>query len=456
VTLREEILVPFAGSGAGTGELSWGQRAMWQSMVADGHSITVGGVTELAPGSTVAQAVDALQYSVSRHQALRTKLRFGADGTVRQEVFEAGQVRFQVVDAADQAPAAVAHQLLLEFQNDDFDYEHEWPIRSAVVRAGDTLTHAVAVYLHTALDAHGLNALLIDLLSRDPATGASRSLETGATPLEQAHWQQTPAARRQCVASLRHMERVLRAAPAQRFAGPIEGVAADYPELRFRSPAIRLAVQLIAHRLSMDTSQVLLALFAIGVSRMAGLSLFAGMIAVNNRFRRGFDTSVSPLAQVSPFLIDLAGLSYEEAIGRARQAAMSAYKYAYYDPAQRLELVAAVNADRGELVDMSCFFNDRRELRDVDEAELPTEQQLRAAVGRAEHVWDHEAEQIHERLYFSVNDDPDAAFFTLSGDVRYLPMASLEAFVYDLEAIAVQAVLEPHAGTGVHTEQRAS
>ena len=51
--MAAQILVPFQGDGAGVDDLTWGQTGFWQGMVDTGQSATMGGVTELAPGTTV-------------------------------------------------------------------------------------------------------------------------------------------------------------------------------------------------------------------------------------------------------------------------------------------------------------------------------------------------------------------------------------------------------------------
>ena len=88
--MAERILVPFEGVGAGVAELSWGQREIWSVMRLKGHSLTIGGVRSLPSGSTVCDVVDDLGFIMARHQSLRTRLRFGADGAPLQVVSDRG------------------------------------------------------------------------------------------------------------------------------------------------------------------------------------------------------------------------------------------------------------------------------------------------------------------------------------------------------------------------------
>jgi hypothetical protein len=103
-------------------------------------------------------------------------------------------VPLEVVDVGSgEDPAEVAEALRMRYEERNFDYEHEWPVRLAVIREGGAPTHAVAVYLHLAVDAMGMTALLADLAGRDPRTGAAPGPLTALQPLAQARLQRQPA-----------------------------------------------------------------------------------------------------------------------------------------------------------------------------------------------------------------------------------------------------------------------
>jgi Condensation domain len=447
--MRDQILVPFEGPGAGVEDLSWAQLSMWRSIQLEGRSITLGDVAPLVAGRTVQDMVLRLRFMLSRHESLRTRLRFEEDGTIRQEVSASGVIPLEVVEAGEQDPEQVAITVRDGYQERDFDYVNEWPVRMAVITKSGVPSHVVVIYLHLCIDALGLRALLADLATMDPVSGEGPPREPAMSPLEQARWQRGPAARRQSDASLRHLERVLRSAPIDRFPGPVAEHEPSYPELRFRSPAIQHAVRMISKRLGVDSSPILLALFAIALTRQTGSNPFVALLAVSNRFRPGLGASVSTLAQVSPCMIDLAGLTFDEAIGQARSAAVAAYKYAYYDPAERAALRDRLAEERGAKVDLSCFFSDRRQRREPETLALPTAEQLRAALPLSEHRWVPVVEPLEEKLYLSVDEDPDAILFTLSADTRYLAEPDMLALATGIEDAAVQAALDPASLTGI-------
>jgi hypothetical protein len=83
-------------------------------------------------------------------------------------------------------------------------------------------------------------------------------------------------------------------------------------------------------------------------------------VVVDNRFRPGFADVASPLATSVPCVIDVAGVPFEEVVAQAVRTTLNAYKLAYYSPVERAELEARIVRERGETVDLSCFFNDRR------------------------------------------------------------------------------------------------
>jgi hypothetical protein len=448
-----QILVPFEGEGSGVQDLTWGQVGFWQGMVDTGQSGTMGGVTALPPGVTIGFVADSLRFVMSRHQSLRTRLRFDADGARPRQVCSAsGEAPLEIVDAGDEDPAVVAEAVRLRYEEQNFDYEHEWPVRMAVVRSGDVLTHAVAIYLHLALDATAFDLLIADLEARDPVTGAPAGPITATQPLEQARQQGTPSVRRKSEASLKYLENVLRAATPSRFGEPKYGDQPAFRLIRYVSPATAAAVPVIAAREGANTSSVLLACFAVGLARCTGNSPVLTMLLVSNRFRPGFAESVSPLVQLSPYLIDVADVTLAEAVRRAKASTLNAYKNAYYDPYLQDEVIDRVGAERGEEIDFSCFYNDRRvQDRGPVTTPLATADDIRAALPLAGYEWQYEADMSTRKLYLNVDDPPGAIAFKMSVDTRYFNEADTIAVVRGMETVAVQAAIDPLTPTGVRS-----
>lgn len=445
------IPVRFAGEGSGVGELTWSQQGIWQTIQTNRQSLTLGGVDPLPPGTTVEDAVTTLRFVLSRHQALRTRLEFDAAGHPRQRLASSGEIRLEIVEADDGDPAEVAEAVLERYQKAPFDYANDWPVRSAVIRRAGVPTHAVVVYAHLALDAHGLDALMADLSEMDPRTGGAAAPVTAIQPLELARQQSEPAARRQCEASLQHLERVLRTVSPHRFGEPADDREPAYRQIGFTSPATLLAARAVAARTGTGLTPVLLAGFAVALARITGINPVLTVLPVSNRFRPGFAGAVSPLAQVSPCVIDVADCHLADAVGRAARAALHAYKHAYYDPDRRAEVIARVNRDRGQQVDISCFFNNRRRGVEQLTGPVPTDREIRQALRASRQRWPNEPVLPKQKLYLDVNDAPGAVDFTMSADLRYLPPATMEAFVRGLEAAVVETAFTPAAATGVRS-----
>jgi hypothetical protein len=449
--MADRLLVSFQGEGSGIGELTWGQRAIWHAIQQQRCSMGVGGPVALPPGTTVEAVADGLRFAMGRHPSLRTRLTFDADGHTRQVVAAEGRVPLEIIDiAAGEDPAEVAAALRTRYHDREFDYANEWPVRMGIVRRHGVPTHVVALYCHLAIDGAGAEALVADLANRDPLTGAATAPASGTPPLELAGWQRSPPGQRQNERTLRHWEHQLRSIPARRFPESTDKRAPRFWEARFTSRATYLAVCAIAGRTGLDTSPVLLAAFAVALARLTGANPVVTQIAVGNRFRPTLADMVSTVAQNGLCVIDVADVTFDEVAVRAWHSAMSAYKNAYYDPTGLRELIARVEHDRGTEIDIDCVFNDRRtgERRDVT-GQVPTERELRAATASSTMRWRQQTERAGERFFFHVNDVPDTTEIWLPIDSHCLSPADTEAFLRQVETVAVEAALDPAASTGI-------
>jgi hypothetical protein len=452
--MANQILVQFRGEGSGVGRLTWGQRGVWRTIVKHGGvSEFVSGVVRLPLDLTLADVADTLEFIVSRHQSLRTRLTYDADGDAMQQVFESGEIALTVVDAGDRDPAEVAGEVRDEFQSRDFDYTEEWPVRMAAVCQGDVPVQMVAVYNHLAVDAYSLLALLADLTARDPETGAAAGPVTAIQPLELARQQQKPSAQRLTDGALRKWSGILRTVTPQRFDESGDERQPQYWDLAFESKAAELAMRAISARMGTDTSAVLLAAYAVALARTVGRNPVVLQLAVSNRFRPGFAGAVTPLAQSAPCMIDVADITFDEAIGRAKKAAMSTYLNAYYDPDQRAAMVESVNGELGEPIDIQCYFNDRRDQSSQRPGgPAPTVAEIMAALPAGKLTWGPHSDSPQPKFYLDVNDviGGDGMEFSLTADTRYVAPPDMERCLRMMETVVVEAVRDATVTTGVH------
>lgn len=454
-----ERIVRFEGRGSGADELSWGQRIIWGAMCHQGSSLSMGGAYPLAEGESVDDVGAGLRFLMSRHDSLRTRLELTGDGGPRQIVTQAGEVPLQVVDAGGEDPARVAAGLAASYQATNFDHAREWPLRMGVVTRGGVATHVAEAYSHLVGDAFGLAALRADLASLDRATGAAPAPVTAMQPLDQVRWQRSPAADKCTQRAMGHWERLLRGLPDDRFGAPPPPGPARCTHAVYTSPAGRLGLLAVSERTRVSTSPVLLAAFCVALARVTGDNPVLTQVVVNNRFRPGFAGSVSPVNQACMCVIDVGGVTFDEAVGRAWHSTMGAYKHAYYDPRQMDDMVDGIGEERGGAINTACFFNDRR----VQHREEPQAAPAQAAppgapgsdgggIGGSRLWWGPTREGgYYDRLFLYINDAPGTLSYELHADPRYLPPGGIEAVLRGMEQVLVEAANDPAARTSVAT-----
>ncbi len=443
------FVVPFGGEGSGSGALTWGQREIQGAMRRWGATLSLGDSSPLPPGSTVEQIAALLGFLMSRHPSLRTRLRPGPDGQPRQEVAASGEIGLEVVDFAgtDAEAAAFAKAMSDGYYREPFDLSAGWPVRMAVVRHRGVAAYLVAMYSHLALDAGGLAALIADAAT----VGTGHPAPAAVSPLAQARWQAGPAGHRHNQNTLRYWDRALRAIPARRFPPPAGPRPPRIRELLAQSPALDLALRVIAGRTGVDTPTVLLAASATALARVTGLLPSASLVMVSNRFRSGYADSVSVLSQPALCVVDVAGASFAEVVARTWRSSVNAYKNAYCDPVERAALQARIGAERGEEIDIFCFLNDRRTPgQKTPPGPPPAAADVRAALPGTSLRWlETPFDPGSEHFFVHVNPTPDTIDLRITLDAGWVDPADAEAYVRELEAVAVGAALDPAMPTGV-------
>lgn len=464
-----EIPVEFHGEGTGTGELTWAQEGIWVTVRRTGRTLNIGGTLPLPEGSTVEEMAGILRFAMGRHQALRTLLVFDErdpDATPRQRVHASGRTALAVVDVdgADD-PARVAEDLRLRYELTPFDYAAEWPVRMAVVRSGGAPTHLVVQYCHVAVDGAGIEALVRDLDNLDRDTGEATAPVRGIRPLELARVQHSAAGRRQSEKSLRFWQNVLRTVPAERFTGVPDPREPRFQEIYCYSPAMHVALRAIAARTRADTSHIVLAAYAVAMARVTGQSPSVAQLLVGNRFRPDFAEAVAELSQVGICAVDVAGCSFDEAVARAFKAATGAFLHGYFDGRRLDALMDGIRDERGRVVDISCYVNDRRTHPAPEPGEAPpTPEELREALDLTRIRWDRGLPTYDGSFYLHLDSKPDtnvpgrddpaeagrpAVYLTLWGDTHLISPDDVEAFVKHFEGVLADAAFDGSAPTGV-------
>ena len=449
--MHEQIMVPFVGDGVGVGELTWGQRHIWGAIQALGSPMNMSAIRVLAPGATVAEFVDELRFYVERFQAMRTLIRYEPDGRPVQVVIGGGEIALTIVDLGPDAdPARAAAELSTTQECTPFDEEVEFPIWMTLLRQAGRLTHLVTTLSHLATDRPGAFAMYADLCTRDPETGAVATA-VRLQPLQLAAAQGRPAARRSSDAALAYWESTLRSIPARRFPDPVDRGGPRFWQVRTRSPATYLAVRVVARRCGVDIAAVLLASYAVALTRVFGTSPAVIQVLVSNRFRPGLADIVSNISQTGLCVVDVRDVEFDEAVARTWRAAIAAYKNAYFDLSRWRELLDRVAHDRPGGQDLGYYFNDRPVHADL--GRVPTaDEVVRAGEAGGPPQWT-ELVHFNEKLMLTIDDAPDpdaphsdgaaALDLIVSGDTHYVSRDDLGALLAEVERVAVTAALAP-------------
>ncbi len=457
--MADKVVVPFAGEGSGTGELTWGQKTVWRGVLSrNGAPIWLIGIEEVPQGRTIEDIAGDFTFLISRHQALRTRLIVHSDDWVEQVVSDSGEMLLDVVDADDPRDAADAAEK--GYGDAPRDYAVDWPVRATVIRHRGEPRYVVTCICHTSVDGFGTLTLKKDLGSRDRVTGEAATPMTAMQPLELARWQVSPAGQRRSAAVERHWDKVLRAIPPRRFRDPGEVVEPFYWQVTFSSRALFLAAQAVAARAGYDTSPVLLAGFAAGMAKVSGINPTVPRVMVHNRFRPRLAESVGPLSQTCPCVIDVAGATFDEAVRRAYSASLAAFKNAYFEPVRIREILMAASEDRGIDIDVDLLYNDRRSIgsegeggagagvgRGVTEP-LASQDELAQALTQTTLTWES-SEDPMDVCHVHVMPADDTIDVLIFFDTHYISPADIETVLRHMESTIVTAAHDPSVTTGV-------
>jgi hypothetical protein len=380
---------------------------------------------------------------MSRHQSLRTRLRLDLDGQIRQVVHASGEIMLDVVDAGDADPSETAAAVAARYKTRIFDYEHEWPIRVAVITYRGTATYVAEVICHLALDAFGLAALHEDFDRHDERAGPVTAMQ----PLEQARRQSGPGGHRAHEASMRYFERLVARAPDRLFRESADPRKPRFWVVTCESPAGYRAARMLATRLGLSTSPVLLAAFAVALTPLTTLAPGQPVVmqlVVSNRFRPRFADSVSPVAQSVPCLIEEPGAPFEEVALRAWPSALLAYKHAYYDPAGKQEVSRRIAAERGAEADLGVIFNDRR-VRSRELADSITGDAadglapIRDELARTTLNWGEAFDIPEQKVFLSVLEMADSLCCELRADTHFVSPADMAGLLLRIESVLVES-----------------
>jgi hypothetical protein len=466
VTLSE-ISVGFHGDGAGVGELTWGQMGIWRATQRNDRPMNLAWQLPPPAGASLADVAGMLRLMVSRHPALRTRLRFvtgpSGDRRPQQVVAGSGEVPLHVVDIGEgDDPAAAAEELRSRYELTWFDYENEFPVRMGVIRQSGVPVRLVVGHSHVMVDGAGLSALYQDMERLDLAAGEATGASGGMSPLELARSQDTAAGQRQSERAIKYWAAQLGRLPAWRLEERGSRDGPQFPELMVCSPALELGMRAVAARTGADSATILLAAYSVAVARVFRRDPSVALLAVNNRFRPGLASMVSMVGQSGIYVVDVGDAAFDEVVARAQKAVTSASFYAYFDPVACDVLLEEAGARRGQPLDVYWWINDLRGMTGPADrgAGVPTEAELAQARPHTELYWNSESLVSHGTLYLFVDSGPErlgwagssapadglpAIYLKVWADAKHFALDQVEALVREMEAVVVAAAFDPQA-----------
>jgi hypothetical protein len=442
-TTVTDRVVPFAGPGAGSGPLTWGQQSIWEVMRVADSSRAMGAVVPLTDGKDADELASELAFFMGRYESMRTMLRIAPDGTATQVVAGSGEAVLKIVEVADaEDPSTVARAMSDRWQAEKFDYGTEWPIRMAAVRHRGEWTHVIVCLSHLAADGAGVGVMMRELAQRDRVTNQAAHPATSMSPLELAARQAEPGTRRLSEVSLRYWEQTLRQISPERFAAP---PAPDRPEPRYRqatyrSEALRMAARVVGDRLGGPFTPVILGAYAVMLRRISGVDPVVIQGIVANRFRPGLTEATHPLCQNGILVVEVGDGTLDEVVDRAQRASLRASKNAYFDPADHAAMLARVDEERGEHVDIACLFNARDQSGGpLDPDPLPTAEEIAAAREHSVLTWGPPMPVFPEKAMLNFEDSFGAAELLLEADTHYVSAEQMVEMLRGMEEVVIEA-----------------
>lgn len=432
-----EMFVEFEGGRDANAPLTWGQRAIWKSVLefADHSWLNFRRVLAVprradADVPSVARAIGAL---MARHESLRTRIR-PVGGELCQVAARSGRLPVTVVHGRTGEP--IAEALRDRLGAVPYDYTREWPLRVALVVVDGRVSHVVVVISHAAADFHACEILLRDL--RLLLLRGSVPSPPGPQSVEIAR-RESGEGRRRSERAVEHWREEYRRLPRSMFdpAGP--ALAPRYRRALLESAAIEVAARRIAARHRVSTSTVLLAATATLIAGWTGHDVCGVFTMSNNRFPAGYADAISKLNQLGLFVLDLSDRPcFADIVPRTWESALRAYQHAYYDPTAMDAAMRELGRPYGSGLEPWCYFNDLR-LPDNTAQAGPAldEPAVRARLTKSRLTWPESLDRFAWRFRLQVMDAPGATGLSLTADTCYLPPPDVEGFLFGLEELVV-------------------
>lgn len=441
------LMVDFVALDGGDAPLTWGQQTIWRPIQwygEDDHYFNVFRVVRLPAGTTVPGLLEVLRHLIVEQQSLRNVFTY-VDGVLWQRVLRTGAVRVDVHEAGAESAARRADAIAERLCAERFEVGDAPTVRMAVVRDGAHPAYLVLVASHLVLDGWAIGQLaerVLAALGDGPVADQNAGTERWG-PLEQAAYEATEEARRQSDSAIAWWRQHLMTMSATLFDTPRGRPEAErWVRLDLLSPALAAAAQLLADRLRVSTSTVLMVATAAATAELTGTDRWALQLIAGNRQTLRRRLTLDAAAQNALFVLDPADDDFDTIVRRAYRVATLAYSRAYYDPQALDATVAAVARERGHDVQLTTYFNDARgghDRWDGLDLEGCGPDELRAMRGASRIVRSGGWRRQDCHFFMHVHYLADRCHLRLLADTAFVPTPLMSAVLTGVESVVVAA-----------------
>lgn len=390
-------------------------------------------VVDIPDGCDLRRVLNSIRLILVRYETLRTTYH-REDNGARQHVADHGELAVRLFEAGKEDARTVAEDVTADLVAQSFAGDMEWPIRFAVVLSAGRPVHLAVVYSHLAVDGSG--ALVI-------SQEMSRLLEGGQTlpppdwqPADQALHEQSPEGHAISHRALEYLSQVLELAPASMFDFPVQKRVADRAiVLEMRSQATMRATAMLAERLHVPRSSVLLAATAVVLGLYTGRTSAVMNMVATNRTREPQLSLAASLATDTVCLVDFTAQSFEQTVRRAFKASMSASLNSQCDPYERQAKIREHGFQLGRHICLDVNFNYVRTATIAGNEETANET-LHSALERTE-VIQQERPFGGAGFYLHVLDSGIDGIIMFIGDAWHVPRESMLEIIYAFERLLV-------------------
>ena len=443
----------FSGSSRPPQQLTWGQKWIWKSLSQQAPNyqhLNVERVIEAPPGCDLDDVVGAIGQLLERHEALRTRFWLDADNTPRQAVTVSGEIPVEVYDTATAQVDETVDEVVERLTAMPFTIP-ELPVRAAVVTCGGTPRRLVLSKLHLAADSRSSKILAGDLVQYIRARSLSDPKQPDGRlihPIERVAYENSPAGELVSRNSLRRWrEQVTRFPKHALPTGSSVSRGSVCEEIAMESSAFFWASRVLAARHGVTPWAVPLGLTAMLLSRMTGNSTCGMLLFCHNRIDDDSNRVSGTMVQDSPVTVPTAGYDLRAILRTAWKSAVFATRNGQYDPDRLPDLVRTISEDTGIPPDLSCSVNlnfpsaDQRDPLACDSEAVTEAAAIRRLTEETRIVSRGSFAREQMRFFLSAFEDPSArTVVQLRADSSVLPKKHIEAFLRDLEWLAVEAV----------------